>query len=249
MQKEIWISSHITKKKGLGYLIACIDSLTPISSNVNIIISYSGLMIDLPEHIIKYQHNDRMSQFDHIRYIFEQRKGLLNENDLILFLDDDDMVLPKSDVEYKGYITDRNGSVNSFTYKFESPFETISDGIPGVVGQQILGRSSDKDKFSFSHIFIEEVHNFCFSGFRELVEDFSGTIIRKQYLEKFLSQKNTSNITLIPGFEKFMQFADKYIENTTDTRLMDFIDNLHSSNCYRNPTVFHRIKEYQSEWM
>lgn len=252
MHKEIWISSHITRQEGLGYLTSCLNSLLSLPKDVIVVISYSGLMIELTDNIVQYQHNNKLTQFDHIKYIFEQRNTLLKDNDLILFLDDDDMLLTESNVEYVGYKINRNGKIEYVKYFMKNPFDDITDEIPGIVGKHILGRSSE-DQF-WCAITKDEIPIFCSSEERELIEDFSGTIIRKQYLEEFFNKRDEEKIiSTAIIYSKFVAFANKYIENTTDVRFMDYIEELQSkmgvTNISHNPTIFHRLKEYKSEWM
>jgi hypothetical protein len=253
MKKEIWIASHITCEQGLTYFQLCIESLKYLSNDITIIISYSGLIIDLPKHIVVYEHKTQLSQFQHIQYIFNTRKDLLSDNDVILFLDDDDMLLTCSDIEYKGVknITEKVyiGQISylheigfsNILYRFKSPFDEILDNseISGFIGLQILGDSN---------ITIDQVHNFCNEIERELVDDFSGTIIRKQYLQIFLFNYYSPKSILYDNILE--EFCYKYIENTTDTKFMDFIiEKTPNGKMLCNPTVFHRVKQYESEWM
>jgi hypothetical protein len=249
MKKEVWISSHIIYDEGLGYLTSCIDSLKFLS-DIDIVISYSGLMIELPDNIVSYKHTEQLTQFQHIDYIFNTRKHLLDNNDIILFLDDDDMLLEKSNINYEGYknitekIINSSGKIDikdlgerDIIYTISSPFDEImSDpNISGLIGLQILGNSLKNEYWTY--ITKEEIPIFCSENKRELIDDFSGTVIRKQYLEQFL---NIIHHNYETSFKKF-------IDNTVDTKLMDFIiREIPMGNISSNPTVFRRIKSYQS---
>lgn len=169
------------------------------------------------------------------------------------------MLLYDSNIKYDGFknITEKasdNGVLHlryagqsDISYSLASPFDEIlaNPEISGLIGLQILGRSEE------SNITIAEVPNFCTQEKRELVDDFSGTVIRKKYLEQFLIEYNKNNVKIVSQeFSKLLAFCDRYIENTTDTKFMDFIiEKTPNGNISSNPTVFHRIKSYRSEWM
>lgn len=250
-RKEVWISSHITQEEGLVYLASCIESLKCLDPDVVVVISYSGIMIELLNKMIAYCHFKQLSQFQHIEYIFNQIKELLDDNDLILFLDDDDILLERSNIKYDGSISYmKSRDKLDVEYTFSSPFdEILSDpSISGLIGLQILGRSKEGE--DWSSIKVNEIPEFCISHKQELVDDFSGTVIRKQYLERFLSEfriKETPFISI--EYQEILEFCNKYIENTIDTKFMDFIiEKLPNGNISSSPTVFHRIKSYKSEW-
>lgn len=220
LRREIWISSHITHEKGLEYLKECIESLSCL--DLNIVLSYSGLMIVLPSNIIVFNHPKRLTQFQHIQYMLSQRN--LGDNDMILFLDDDDKLLTPSNIKCKGTINTikcyygnkpyiKQVDERKFIYTIPSPFDEIEYyNLPGVIGLQINLSNT-------------------------LRYDFSGTVIRKQYLEQFLKGFNKGGVTF------------KYMENTVDTKLMDFIIEKLDGNLASNPTVFKRVKPYRSEWI
>lgn len=229
MQKEIWISSHITEQEGLNYLRWCYESTK--QHNATLVISYSGLMLDNIDAVL-YKHEKQLFQFEHIKFIWEQRKNILEPDAIILFLDDDDMLLSKSDVEY----TDVGGN----RYKFSDPFEEIlsDSNIPGLTGKQILGIDG-------LDITMNNIDNFC-NDRKEIVSDFSGTIIRKKYLDTFLSilalrEKNTTG-TLASK-------VGNLLGGMLDIQFMNYIERIPNGRDANNVTVYHRLKSFQSEWL
>lgn len=246
INKEIWISSHITQIEGLNYLNWCIESTLPyVKQGAQLVISASGLLPKNIDNIILYKHEKRLSQFEHIKFIWSQRKDILSEDTIILFLDDDDMLLQKSDTEYigckqfKGYM-----ELTDLSYKFSDPFEEIlSDpNIPGLTGLQILGWSEIKD---WSNITIDKIPLFLEDYKRELVSDFSGTVIRKKYLDQYLSKLKISDKSFD---EPIFNDIVKVLGNLTDVMFMNFIEKLPLGREANNVTIFHRMKSYQSEW-
>lgn len=246
INKEIWISSHIPHPEGLNYLNWCIESTLPyVEQGAQLVISASGLLPENIDNIILYKHEKQLSQFEHIKFIWSQRKDILSEDTIILFLDDDDMLLQKSDTEYIGYKQFKGYmELTDLSYKFSDPFEEILSypNIPGLTGLQILGWSEIKD---WSNITIDTIPLFLQDYKRELVSDFSGTVIRKKYLDQYLSKLKFSNKSFK---EPIFNDIVKVLGNLTDVMFMNFIEKLPLGREANNVTVFHRMKSYQSEW-
>jgi hypothetical protein len=229
MHKEIWIASHITQPEGINYLHWCLDSIK--NDAIIVISSSSSLELNIFKDVILYKHQDQMKQFQHIKYIWNQRKDILPEDSVILFLDDDDMLLSKSNIEYKDN--------KNRTFTFSDPFEEIlaNSNIPGLSGLQILGLENNKN---WSNLTIDMIPSFCEITKRELVSDFSGTVIRKKYLEQYLSTLNFS--------ESAHNDVFNLLYNLIDCMFMKFIESLPNGREANNVTVFHRVKCYKSEW-
>lgn len=246
INKEIWISSHITQPEGLNYLNWCIESTIPhIQKGAQLVISASGLLPENIEHMIVYKHEKQLSQFEHIKFIWNQRKDILPDDSIILFLDDDDMLLQQSNIEYTGFRQLKGyKEIIDVSYKFSDPFdEILSDpNIPGLSGLQILGWSDIKD---WSNITVDTIPLFLKDYKRELVSDFSGTVIRKKYLDQYLSTLKISGKSFD---EPIFNDVVKVLGNLIDVMFMNFIEKLPLGREANNVTIFHRIKCYQSEW-
>lgn len=257
MNKEIWIASHITNELGVHYFKLCLDSLKTIS-DAKIIISYSGLICDLSyfNNIIAYQHQDKMRQFEHIKYIFSQRSELLAADDIILFLDDDDFLLQLGNKDgnkddntttYQGFsVNTLEPNKGEFNYSIADPFgEIVNSEYPGFVGLQILDNYTSTGT---TEVNIDTIHEFCAAGARQLIDDFSGTVIRKKYLGIFLEYHMAPYVLDYVSTDSAQrELCENISLNLLDTRFMDYIISI-GGKVLSSPTVFRRLKPYASNW-
>lgn len=214
---EIWIASYIPNKIGWKYLKWTLESCKVFTNiSIHISIFYDDLNIDELKSIIPniniYQQKEKVTQFDGYDTIYNTRKNCGNPEDIILFLDDDDLLLPNA---------------------FDELLNDISIG--GKVGLQYLPL---KDADDYCNITINQLSKFIETNADniELVDDFSGTVIRRKYLDDFFKDDSLAS--------KLIKVFGVY-----DTQFMNYVESLPNGGISNIPTVYHRIKEYKSPWM
>lgn len=96
---QVWIASHLTSSKQNPWLLSAIQSC----ESLPVILSISGQTEYLDGFLenvrknkdmfvnVKWTIRKKMYQFDHLAQICNESK--LTENDIVIFLDDDDILL------------------------------------------------------------------------------------------------------------------------------------------------------------
>lgn len=218
---EIWIASYVFNIKGWEYLKWTLENCCSIKkASIHLVIHCPGFNINelilINDNITIYEQSERFNQLDGYEIIYHKRKLCCNPDDIVLFLDDDDLILP-----------------NAFN-------EMLSDiNIDGRIGLQLLPiNNNDEVLPGASNVTLGTLFDFIKNnkGLVQFVQDFSGTVTRHKFLGGFFDVKNE--------FGKLMRCI-----NLGDITFMNYIEALPHSGISRTPTIYHRIKEYQSQWI
>lgn len=228
MSINIWISSVCLGEQSLSYLICTVESLLRLNHNFTIYISihtnnnltplYNLLNTGDKAYYIILRDN-QCTQFEHIRLLTNELNNKINDDDWIVFLDDDDLMLNHS-------------------------LDLLSDKIDGYIGYQYIPviESSDKSQLVIegSHdLTIDEVYNFISTHEHLMlkIEDFSGTSIRFKYLKRYLHYKIGIKMSILEDV-RFMKYVERLSCAIQPFKLEKMTE----------PFVFHRIKREKSIW-
>jgi hypothetical protein len=207
---NIWISSIIESNIALDYLKECILSCINLKNNFTIYLSiYLSDNIDktyfehkiekiLEESTKKYKiiiRNDKLQQFEHIKKLTDEYSNIIDNDEWIIFMDDDDMLLQCA----LDYLDDTN-------IEFD-----------GYIGLQYIGEHKMINFETMENLKYNELDNFMekYSKIMEIDTDFSGTAILFGSLKKYFNTK--SYITPYVEDCVFM----KYIEEKLKTIALD----------------------------
>lgn len=235
MSIYVWISSVCLSARGIEYLEEAIKSCLALNvrRSLQIILSIftdqdlSSVkeLLNSCDHQI-FIRDEKLSQFEHIETLSKELQ--LNDDDWIIFLDDDDLFL-------------------------ENTFDHLSEEINGYVGYQYIPENhgyiidgSINLTFSGAKNFIELIENLMMK-----VCDFSGTTLRFKYVKEFFKQRKVKKRDLDDVLDKWFHDSS---ESLSDIKFMKFIEkkvpnviSLKSLNV--KPFVFHRLKDNPSIWM
>lgn len=200
---QVWMASYINREQGYRYLIYALDSvLKSIGCPVKLCIhmdldNLEDRLDEINQHLAKgshvYTQSQKLSQFEGYRYIYKKEYQHSNPNDIIIFLDDDDMLMPGvGNIILKQNIEASVGlqllPLTKENIIVEGSDEINIDGLKDLIVK-------NKDKF-------------------QVVDDFSGTYIKSKYLPGFFDDdKNfaTYNIPYLAN-TKDIEFMD-YVES------------------------------------
>lgn len=235
---EIWIASHVPHAKGMDYLLWALESCRYCQLNLKIPVTvhlsiYWDYEHNLDEDLAKIQavcpntlvhvSDKKLEQFEHLQKIYNINKEKGNPDDIIVFLDDDDLLFPQA-----------------FTELMTNP------QLDGQIGWQIIPIDSEGKA-------LPEYHNLRISDMKDIViteaaDDFSGTSIRRKHLACFFDnlefygrEDNTMHTDLY-------KVLSSYLNRLIDVRFMQYVENLPNSGINNTIVAFHRIKEYLSRW-
>jgi hypothetical protein len=140
---------------------------------------------------------DRLDQFEHIRLLTEGQR--LNDDDWVIFLDDDDM-----------FVLD--------------PSKYLLDDVSGFVGYQFIPESSEGVISESYDLNIRGLHDFVKKYYKSMLweDDFSGTSIRYKYLKSYFNQDYKPVFPRSLEDTKFMDFVER--ETVNPLKLKDMAD-------------------------
>lgn len=246
----------MTTEEGVYYLYNAILSVIALGKPLKLVISITtnkdlNLILNLLHLAKELYHIDSevilrdkpLSQFQHIELLTQEQP--LSDNDWVIFLDDDDMLLP--------HILDfLSPNINGFVgYQFIPLDKETEEILPGSINL------SYKDLLPFIRTNISRMI---------FADDFSGTTIRFGYLKKFFesatwrrtktptSKSHTSTSELHTKMSELEARISQIIEPLSDTKLMSFLEKEvpNTPKLYEDPSimpfVYHRIKGHPSLW-
>ena len=218
ISSEIWIASYISELQGWTYLKYALESCSKFhpKASIYLVINCNGFDIEELKSITNltiYEQTQRINQMDGYEIIYHQRKLTGSPEDIILFLDDDDIILPCA-----------------FNYMLENPEHQ------GQVGLQILPLFNNHHINGCSDVNVDTISDFLakYEAQCQIVDDFSGTTLRRKYLDGFFNRPKDLSTLLIRNV------------GIGDTELMNYVEGL--GGISKLPTIYRRIKPYQSSW-
>lgn len=207
MTLEVWIASHFGKGNNSRHcqvLFETLNSLAPHSeiTKVRLSLSYENAnslptdeeMADiLTDRLICHRHSGTVRQFDHLRYILRNYHG--SEEQLVMFMDDDDVLLHLPPELSSGEVRRLQG------IQYITRVQILEEDILPYEGWCIVTRNH-------AHLF--DVVN-DFSGYTCSVADFrqynrDRTVIDMS--EKLPSLVKSSNLLLNMEDTAFMNYVD-----------------------------------------
>ena len=228
MSINIWISSVCLGEQSLSYLLYTVESLLHLSKHFTIYISiytdndltslYSVLNRgDKPYYVTLRDQPYR--QFEHIKLLTQEVSNVLNDDDWIVFLDDDDLMLYNS-------------------------LDLLDDKISGYIGYQYIPviEHSDKSQQVIEDSYdvtIDNVYDFIIKNEDVMVkaDDFSGTAVRFRYLKKYMGYRVGIKMRIMEDV-RFMNYVER----------LPSVIYQHKMVKLTQPFVFHRIKRHKSLW-
>jgi hypothetical protein len=160
---EVWIASHLTSST--NWLLDAIKS----ASKYKVIVSISGdpkcidaIIAQCPPNATIKVRTERQFQMDHYKLLLDETK--LQDEDLVIFLDDDDLLLK------------------------------VPDNITvGCIGYQYIGVDPDNtSRYKFNDIANSENISDIIHNNKMLIEqDFSGTMLSIKYSRKYFKTRKS----------------------------------------------------------
>lgn len=201
MSINVWISSVCIDDKCINYLMNAIASTLVFRELDKIVISIYTVhdltpVLNVLKDVkdtegINYQviiRDTMIPQFEHIKLLTYEQS--LNDDDWVIFLDDDDM-----------YIID--------------PSEYLRDDVSGFVGYQLIPENNEGILTESYDLNIFNLHEFVRLNYRNMlwVDDFSGTSIRYKYLKLYFGDNYKPFFPRSLEDTNFMNFVEKKTDN------------------------------------
>lgn len=214
------VASHLSSLTRVKFLEQTLLSALFGLKAERVIVSCSGLPSIVPDdgRINVVHHSEKKSQFSHVQSILH----LIGENDMVVFIDDDDMFLPRSREILESVVKTGMECGEGFSFlSVESDHEINSYGWEQICQMEEI----KEDKFLFQ---LDFPGTFC-SG-RKLFEYFSPEVRARCWKES-------------------EEMDDEYLSGEEDCVFMQyFINPISKSNQTFGPWVFHREHPLQRDY-
>jgi hypothetical protein len=215
-----WTASHVNHRARLELMDLMLESVTRGVSLALVSISYDEKMkkdVDnwtqklskTYSNVIFFIHHSQMLQFNHLEHLCNICN--CDDNDMILFMDDDDLLLA---------LPSLNDSINIIKgYQYvpvdERGCQSRDDKTPNMNVSQIL----------------EIIPEFESKWSKEI--DFSGYIARYDIVRRYFAKRKKTTGQMNP--------IEKLINSMEDTTFMDYLDDQPAVFKTKDPIVFHRV--------